>query len=74
MTPDPPPWRVFYIHRTRPGREDWTRTTACCAGREAAAWRLVGWDTETVPTSPEVRARVRAWERAARGYPGETRG
>lgn len=50
----------------------WTRVRGKAqAGREAKAWGDQGWSTLTLPTSPQVRAEVRAWERAAQGYPGE---
>jgi hypothetical protein len=50
----------------------WTRVTGIRqAGREAGAWRSAGWAAAIYRTCPEVRAAVRAWERAAKGSPGE---
>lgn len=50
----------------------WTRVRGSAqAAREATAWGGLGWTTVRVRTSPEVRAEVRAWERAAKGHPGE---
>lgn len=50
----------------------WTRVRGSRqAERERAAWTATGWTAEVVPTSPQVRAEVRAWERVAQGYPGE---
>ena len=65
----------------RPGRDQpfgrwrhgWTRVRGDRqAAREAAAWGKLGWTTLTLPTSPDTRALVRIWERAAKGHPGET--
>lgn len=51
----------------------WTRVRGDRqAAREAAAWQAQGWTTTTVLTSVPVRAEVRAWERGAKGHPGET--
>lgn len=32
--------------------------------REAECWRDAGWQATVVPSSPEVRAQVRAWDKA----------
>lgn len=58
-----------YVHRTRPGREGWVGSirSPAQAEREAAAWRQAGWEATVHPTSPQVRARVRAWEKRAKG-------
>jgi hypothetical protein len=36
------------------------------AHRERAAWEAAGRRAEVLPSTPEVRAAVRAWERAKR--------
>lgn len=33
------------------------------AGKEADAWRSIGWDAEVVESTPAARAEVRAWQR-----------
>lgn len=40
------------------------------AGKEADAWRSVGWDAEVVPSTPAVRAEVRAWQKSVRERKG----
>lgn len=34
------------------------------AGKEAEAWRSIGWTATVEPSTPEIRAEVRAWEKA----------
>jgi hypothetical protein len=51
-------------------REGWTGPirSAKQAEREATAWRDVGWSAEVLPSTPEVRAQVRAWTKANRQW------
>jgi hypothetical protein len=58
----------FYVRRTREGRTGWTGPIRSPhqADREAAAWFLMGYLVEVVPSSPAVRKDVRDWERAKR--------
>jgi hypothetical protein len=59
----------FYVERVAPtGRIGWTGPIRSerQARREADAWRGSGWSAVVRPTSPEVRAKVRAWEKAKR--------
>lgn len=63
---------TVYVHRSRDGREGWTRVRGeRQASREADAWHEAGWLVSTWPTTPKVRAMVAAWERRAKGHPGE---
>ena len=58
----------FYVRRSRAsdGRPGWTGPIRSerQAGREAEAWQSVGWFAEVVPSTAEVRAQARAWQRA----------
>jgi hypothetical protein len=45
--------------------------SAAQADREVAAWTSAGWTAAKYPTSPAIRAEVAAWQRQAKGYPGE---
>jgi hypothetical protein len=69
----------FYVKRSRPARLDdspvglidgrkngWTGPirSASQAQREAGAWRDGGWDATVVETTPDIRAEVRAWQKA----------
>jgi hypothetical protein len=57
-----------YVRRQRNGRVGWTgpiRSTRQ-AQREQAAWQQAGWTAEVLPSTPEIRAQVRAWERSKR--------
>jgi hypothetical protein len=57
----------FYVRRTRAdGEVGWTGPIRSerQAERERDAWRDCGREAEVVPSTPEVRAEVRAWERA----------
>ncbi len=57
-----------YVRRKRNGRVCWTgpiRSTRQ-AKREQAAWQQAGWAAEVLPSTPEVLAQVRAWERSKR--------
>jgi hypothetical protein len=60
----------FWVKRQDPARmkTSWTGPIRSerQAGREADAWTDAGWSAEVVPSSPEVRAEVRAWERSRR--------
>lgn len=57
----------FYVRRvTSAGRVAWTGPIRSerQAGREAQAWRDAGRSAEVVESTADVRAQVRAWERA----------
>lgn len=60
----------YWVRRTNAdtGRDSWTGPirSAAQVEREAAAWRSAGWAAEVLRSSPEVRAAVRAWEKAKR--------
>lgn len=61
--------RAFYVYRVRPdGKIGYTGAirSAAQADREAAAWAEAGWYAEVLPTSPEVKVRIRCWEKAVR--------
>ena len=63
---------TMYVYRARRDREGWTRVRGPArAETEAGAWRSAGWTCVVRPSTPEVRAAVRKWERQAKGYPGE---
>jgi len=55
----------FYVKRERTNRIGWTGPirSAKQAEREAQAWRNAFWTATVLPSSPEVRKQVRAWER-----------
>jgi hypothetical protein len=54
-------------------RAGWTRVRGSAqAFREAGAWAAEGWTTRIFASTRTVRAEVRAWERTAKGHPGET--
>lgn len=57
-----------YVKRTNPetDRVGWTGPIRNDkqAEREATAWRDAGWAAEVHPSTPEIRAQVRAWEKA----------
>jgi len=58
----------FYVKRTSEnGREGWVGPirSGIQAGREVKAWQEAGWHAVAVESSPEVKAEVRAWQRAA---------
>jgi hypothetical protein len=59
----------FYVKRsTLDGKFGWTGPirSRARADREAAAWVDCGRKAEVVPSTPEVRAEVRAWVKAKR--------
>jgi hypothetical protein len=56
----------FYVRRLTPlGRLGWTGSIRSRrrAEREAQAWRDAGWFADVLPNTPDVRKRVRAWQR-----------
>lgn len=56
-----------YVKRTNPqGRVGWTGPIRSDrqAQREADAWLDAGWEAEVHPSTPAVKAEVRAWEKA----------
>ncbi len=57
----------FYVHRRRvsDGREGYVGSLRprSRADREANAWRDSDWEATVLPNTPEVRQRVRAWQR-----------
>ena len=56
----------FYVKRVRhDGRIGWTGPirSALQVEREADAWRDAGWTADVLPSTPEVRAEIREWER-----------
>ncbi|HEY3947364.1 MAG TPA: hypothetical protein VGL78_19215 [Solirubrobacteraceae bacterium] len=57
----------FYVRRRdiETGRLGWTGPIRSerQAEREVAAWESCGWTAEKLPSTPEVRADVRAWDR-----------
>jgi hypothetical protein len=59
---------TFYVVRTKDGRTSYTGSIRSRqrVEREAAAWRDAGWEAKVEPTSPELRAKIRAWERSKR--------
>lgn len=72
----------WYVKRERGTRVGWVGPirSEAQADREVAAWtnpdphrwgEAGPWTAAKYPTSPQVRAEVRAWERQAKGYPGE---
>lgn len=61
--------RSFYVKRTRAdGTTGWTGPIRSPrqASKEAEAWIEAGCSAEVVPSSREVRAEVRAWDREQR--------
>lgn len=74
--------RTFYVHRLRYDkdaagtirrREGYVRVRgATRAAREYDTWTEAGWSCATLRSTPDLRVVVRAWERACKGYPGET--
>lgn len=57
----------YFVRRTHPetGRVGFTGPLpASRVDREAQAWKDAGWAAEVAEATPEVRAEVRAWERA----------
>jgi hypothetical protein len=61
--------KSFYVQRTSPdGREGWTGSLRPLshAQREAEAWISSGWTADVVPNTPEIREKVRAWQRESR--------
>ena len=59
----------FYIERSRayPARHGYTGPirSARQARREQDAWRDAGWTAIILPSTPEIRRAVRAWQREA---------
>jgi hypothetical protein len=54
-------------------RTGWTRVRGSNqANREVRAWQSAGWTAALHPATPEIRAEVRAWQKQAKGYPGES--
>jgi hypothetical protein len=60
--------KSFYVRRSIGARIGFTGSirSEAQAHREAQAWRDCGWTAEVVPNTAELRAEVRAWERASR--------
>ena len=59
-----------YVRRTKPdGRHAWVGPirSAAQAEKERAAWESAGQPAAVFPSSPEVQALVRLWERSVRG-------
>ena len=59
-----------YVRRTKPdGGHVWVGPirSAAQAEKERAAWESAGQPAAVFPSSPEVRALVRLWERSVRG-------
>jgi hypothetical protein len=58
----------FYVERNQNDRTGWTGPirSARQADKEAAAWQSAGWVAQVMESTPEVKAAVRAWERAKR--------
>jgi hypothetical protein len=56
----------YYVRRNRDDRESWTGPirSARQSKREAAAWQSEGWTAVIEESTPEVRAQVRAWDKA----------
>lgn len=60
----------YYVQRWnreyREGRVSWTGPirSEARAGKEAQAWRDAGWHADVFPSSPDVKAAVRAWQQA----------
>lgn len=57
---------LFYVKRNRCDRVGWVGPIRSekQAGKEAAAWIGEGWGAVVLPSSPEVRAQIRAWQQA----------
>lgn len=59
----------FYVERSRvsPAGHGWTGPVRSerQAHREAGAWADAGWAAVVHPSTPQIRARVREWQRAA---------
>ena len=56
----------YWVKRSKEHRTSWTGPirSALQVEREAEAWRSCGWMAETLLSTPEVRAEVRAWDKA----------
>lgn len=57
----------YYVKRsTADGNTGWTGPirSEVQAGKEAVAWASVGRTTEVLPSTPEVKAEIRAWIKA----------
>lgn len=60
----------YIVVRTKPtGYAAYTgpMRTKSHADRERNAWRDAGWGADTVEYTAEIKAAVRAWEKAKRG-------
>ena len=57
---------TYYVKRATSYGFGWTGPirSANQAEREAKAWRAYGTTAEVLQSTPEVRAEVRAWEKA----------
>ena len=57
--------RRWYVRRFRPGPPERGYNgpfSARRARKEAAVWLEAGWSVTLLPSTPEVRAKVRDWE------------
>jgi hypothetical protein len=56
----------WYVKRTNGTRTGFTGPIRSeqQAGREVAAWQEAGWEAVALPNTAEVRAEVKAWEKA----------
>lgn len=55
---------TFYVERSHPdGRAGWTGPirSLAQAWKEAGAWHDAGWSAIVHESSPEIKAKVRAW-------------
>ena len=59
--------KSYYVQRLRRGQIGWVGPIRSegQAAREVAAWESQGYCAAKVESSPEIRAEVRAWQRAA---------
>lgn len=59
--------KSFYVKRTRDARIGWTGSIRPLAQamREAAAWRVAGWEAQVLPNTREVRRDARLWSQLA---------
>ena len=55
----------YYVRRRLGTRQGWTGPIRSRrqVEREAQAWRDSGWEADVEPSTPEVRAEIRQWER-----------
>lgn len=59
----------YMVRRTNEVKQSWTGPirSEVQAGKEAAAWKSVGWSAEVVENTPEVKREVRMWLNSKKG-------